>query len=108
MAAIADMVRDVGAFTARVLGRDARLLERLIDDELTAAWRRTAIPVRTGALRDALTRRASKARRVDVRVRTNGSEVRVVVVHPRPDLVPEIDMQRVLQRAWARMMEGPP
>lgn len=107
MADLADMARDLQAFTDRLLCRDARLLERLIDAELIDAWRRTRIPVRTGALRDALTRRGSPARRVNIRLQRGDAQVRINVVHPRPDLVPALDMTRVLQRAWTRLMEAP-
>lgn len=107
MAGISDLVRDLGAFTSRVLAKDRRELERLIDEELVAEWRRgPKIPVDTGALRDALTRRTSKARRVNLRVQRDGATVQIVIVHPRPDLVPAIDVVRALQRAWARHMEA--
>lgn len=108
MAGIDDLLTDLDAFTRKVLGQNTRELERLIDEELVAAWRRAPkVPVRTGALRDALTQRTNRARTVDLRVQRERVMVHIKVVHPRPDLVPRIDLVRAVQRAWTRYMEAP-
>lgn len=107
MAGIDDLVRDLGDFTARVLGQNTRELERLVDEELVSAWRRETIPVKTGALKAALTQRNARDRKVDLRTQRGQAVLRIKVIHPRPDLVPPIDVVRALQRAWTRYMEAP-
>lgn len=106
MASFGDLSTDIGAFAERCLGRsDRRRLERLLDGELVDQWRRTAIPVRTGALKRALTQRSSPDRSVNLRLLQNGARVDIEVIHPRPDLVPYVDVMRALRIAWAQMVE---
>lgn len=106
MASFSDLSTDVTAFADRCLGRsDRRRLERLLDGELVDLWRRTAIPVRTGALKRALTQRSSSARSVSMRLQHDGARVDIRVMHPRPDLVPYVDVMRALRIAWAQMVE---
>lgn len=106
MASFSDLSGDIEAFAERCLGRsDRRRLERLLDSELVSMWRRTAIPVRTGALKRALTQRSSPDRSVRLRLQHAGAIVDIDIVHPRPDLVPYVDLMRALRIAWAQMVE---
>lgn len=107
MTGLAELAADLEALGRSVAGEEGRsALERLVDEELCAAWRRTPIPVRTGAMREALTSRRSANRRVTLRHRGTDVEITVTVDHPAVDLIPEVDVLRAVERAWARHMEA--